>query len=363
MAFSGTLDTVSLAEILGFLEVTQKTGTLHVTDEEPVGTLQFLRGALAGGEAGSLTGPAPDPGALEIRLLDVCCTLGQRTGGGFEFEAVDDPGDESLVTFDAAEIFTRAQDILTGWSAIEAVIPTIDARPILAKSIPGDSAVISRDDWTLFRMVDGRHSVGEIAARLQRSAFEVCRDVKGLIDSGLVVIEGSDVATEVATDPGEASGPEGTTDEPAEPAADRRVSDEGPPRIERRSDAVAAVLAPRTAAKVNGHANGTPPAEADAPEAARPAPVGNPYDELRSLGEDDEGPNPFENFTAIAQDTATESAESAEGDSAPHDAVAATGTDGPETADADAGAEAESSTEAARDRGALLRLFSGLRDQ
>lgn len=372
MAFSGTLDTVSLTEVLGFLEATQKSGALHVTDIGAAGTLYFRAGALSAGESGSLAGPVDDLADLEVRLLDVCCVLARQSTGSFEFEAGREPEWPEIGTFSGVELIARAERVLADWPVIEAVIPSIDARLVLPRTIAVEAVVIEKATWPIFRRVDGKTTVRELAARLKRSAFEICRDVKTLVDSGAVVIEGMDTREPV-------DGADGAAGLGAMP--ERRVRVSAPPGVERRAApvrplaAVAGGGAPLAAPHGAVPTAGTIPAgvTVETTEIAIDLVVtssepdrvpSSPYDELRSLADLDDTPNPFASFTGIEDDAAAGAGPRPAPEAGPtvDPEPAAAVVNGSET-EMPGDAAASAGADTTRDRGALLRLFSGLREQ
>jgi hypothetical protein len=346
VAFSGTLDTASLEEILGFLAATRKSGALHIDAAQASGTLFLANGQLSFATAGTLAEPVGSEAELEVRLVDVCCVIGRTKDGAFDFEADDVPADPSTTTFDTVDILTRADAILVDLPAIQSAIPSIEARPLLPVALGTDAVTLTRDQWPLFRLVDGKRSVRDIANRLTRSSFELCRDLLGLIDEGVVAIEGMDSRHDAARTSGRVGGdhtsnghaPTATASPASPPPAG------APAEVETHVDLVTA--------STNGAAGAT---------------AANPYDELRALADGDDSPNPFADFKSLSDDgpNANPFAESSNPPSEAAEPPAPSAAGSAAAVVTDVLPEAAPNADAddpARDRGALLRLFSGLRE-
>lgn len=281
---NGTLDTVSLAEILGLLEQTRKTGALHVRGTRHSGTLYVAAGRFCGAEAGELTGAVGSPDELDARLVDVCFALCRLDEGTFEFEPDRLPPWPVRGGADVTPIVARVQRLLRDWLEIEVVIPSLDAVPHLTRELGGDAVSFDRATWPVLVAIDGHRSVRDLARHLGRSVLEVCHAVKELVDAGAASVTPSE-ASAVAAPPA----PDAATSETPIPSeADEDVK----ARFVAAAAAASAAEDGRTSA---------PPDVPPVPPAARPEDEGEE-------GEREEGPREV------------------------------------------------------RDRGALLRLFSSLRD-
>ncbi len=188
VGLQGTLDTFSLAEILGLIERARHTGALGVEGPDGHGTLYVTAGRFCAGEAADYSGPVEDRHALDVRLIDVCFHLLRFESGSFEFivdEAPPWPADRAT---DIAPIIETVEHIVRAWPAVEAVLPSFDVRPELAEELPEDSLTLSRSGFKIFTMIDGERTVRQIAREAGRSVVEVGPVLKDLIEQGAVRI-------------------------------------------------------------------------------------------------------------------------------------------------------------------------------
>jgi hypothetical protein len=305
VGLSGTLDTFSLAEVLGLIERARQTGALRVDGPDGHGTLYVTAGRFSAGEAADYSGPVDDRHALDVRLIDVCFHLMRFEGGSFEFLAGEVAPWTAERATDIAPIVETVEHIVRAWPAVEAVLPSFDVRPELCEELPEESLTLSRTAFKVFTLIDGQRTVRQIARETESSVVEVGPVVRDLIEHGAVRI------------------PSGVRSD-AEPASD--------------------LILPTGAVHV-----------------ARDEPV-------------DEGRGPIEMVTSVPDPEAELDAEAIERERAARAARAGLDDPGPvpagpvptepdEAVGGGVESEDESTSEITSDRGALLRLFSGLRDQ
>jgi hypothetical protein len=301
VGLQGTLDTFSLAEILGLLEHARQTGALVVTGPEGHGTLYVTAGRFCAGEAADYSGPVDDRHALDVRLIDVCFHLFRFEAGSFEFLANESPPWTAERATDIAPIVETCEQIVRAWPAVEAVLPSFDVRPEVAADLPEESLTLSRTAFRILAMIDGRRTVRQIAREAGHSVVEVGPVLRDLIEHGAVRIE--------------------------EPTG-RSRSD---------SDVV------------------LPSGALHAVREAEPAAAGGDPIEMVTSVPDASPPAPGE---ALERERAELAAKAGLADPGPVPEPGSPGAPGPDGAE-----EERSDTTITSDRGALLRLFSGLRDQ
>lgn len=299
MGLQGTLDTFSLAEILGLIERARHTGALTVHGPDGHGTLYMTAGRFCAGEAADYSGPVEDRHALDVRLIDVCFHLLRFESGSFEFLAGEAPPWTADRATDMGPIVSTCEEIVRAWPAVEAVLPSFDVRPELAEDLPEETLTLSRTAFKIMTMIDGQRTVRQIAREAGHSVVEVGPVLRDLIEHGAVHFH---------------------TDERPAPAA---------PDVVLPSGALHAV-----------HEH-----------------------------EPESGGEPIEMVTSVPDDSAPLDGEALERERAELAARAGLEDPGPmPEAGAVAGAEQPvdepvEDTTITSDRGALLRLFSGLRDQ
>lgn len=189
MSLQGNLATFSLHEVLQLLAETAKTGTLHVSAPGVQGVLHLADGDLCGADLHEVDGGAPLPTGLDARLLDVCFAFGRLDDGGFEFETA--PAGAMGPVVDAlpvAVLLGRLRPLLEEWPAISRVVPSFDVRPALTRELADDVVTIDRASWSVLVAVDGTRSVRDLAVELDRSAAEVAGALRALVDAGAVTL-------------------------------------------------------------------------------------------------------------------------------------------------------------------------------
>jgi hypothetical protein len=270
--------------------------------------LYVTAGRFCAGEAADYSGPVDDRHALDVRLIDVCFHLMRFEAGSFEFVVDEAPPWPAERATDISPIIETVEHIVRAWPAVEAVLPNFDVRPELAEELPEESLTLSRSGFRIFTMIDGERTVRQLARDAGRSVVEVGPVLKDLIDHGAVRIA--------------------TGQRPA--AADPESS---------LSGLVLPSGGLHTVREAEGEDGGAPiEIVTSVPDESVPL-SGEALDRARATlaaraGLDDAGPTPeWDPEGEVAE--ATESLEGAE----------------------------EERTDITSDRGALLRLFSGLRDQ
>jgi hypothetical protein len=219
LGLSGTLDTFTIAEVLGLVEHARQTGALEVRGPDGHGTLYTTDGRFCAGEAADYSGPVESREALDVRLVDVCFHLFRIASGDYEFTANRLPPWEADRATDVAPIVEQVEQIVRAWPAVEAVVPSFDQRLELVDDLADDSVTLSRAAFRVLTLVDGTRTVRQVARELGRSVVVVGPMVKELIEQGALRL-GTD---EVRAEPDDASGlvlPPGAVHAVREPAAD-----------------------------------------------------------------------------------------------------------------------------------------------
>jgi hypothetical protein len=186
LSLQGTLDTFSLPEILGLVERSRKTGALEVRDPQSRGVLYFTGGRFSAAEAGDLSGPVESAEELEARVIDVCFALFRVETGLFDLETDRFPPWPVRGGIEITPTIEQVQQLRRDWLAIEAVIPSLDCRPSVVEDLGGDRVVLDKAGFRVLRVVDGRRTVRGIAREAGRSVLEVCKVLRELVESGAV---------------------------------------------------------------------------------------------------------------------------------------------------------------------------------
>jgi len=365
----GTLDAFSLDEVLEMLAHSRKTGALEVRSEAGAnGVLYFAAGRICAAEAGDLSGPVQAPDGLEARLIDVCFVLLRQDAGEFAFQPDQLPPWPVRGGVDVGPILDEVRTLVRDWNAIEAVIPSPNSTPTLLPEPAREPISLDRSSWAVVTAVDGSASVRDIARRLGRSVLEVSRVLKDLVEAGAAAVGAQPASRPVPASERVTSGSTPFEEPAAMVAFDLSELEEAQREAAALAEGelAAPVDAPTisdpsplaaAAAEAVEAQEASQEAEQDverAPAAAPPAPSPVPSSESR-LGALLRRPE------EAAGTESSEPAAEAEAERGPEPEErpdAGEPRERPEDREAE---EREAEAPSPRDRGTLLRMFSGLR--
>ncbi len=190
MALQGTIETFALPDVMRLLASTKKTGCLRLSGGRGNGSVWVDSGTIVASEAsGARHATSP---------VDVFFELLRFTEGDFVFDAdvtADSPGS-------AAEVeptLEEAEKMLSEWKAIEAVVPSLAAWVELAPELTDEEITVDRARWRLLVAVASGVSVGELGDQLEMSELTISRQVKELVDAGLVQVGEAPIGADYPT--------------------------------------------------------------------------------------------------------------------------------------------------------------------
>jgi hypothetical protein len=230
----GSIDAFSLPDIFSLLSMTKKTGGLHLRRAGAHGVVWLADGVLTGGTsdlgrqslgrriAGSghvaddalaaavdkvgqdgglgLARSLRDAGAIDegdlhsmVRehVADVVFDLMRWSDGDFEFVVDEANTDDVGITREVDEVVTEARRRLEIWAGIDAKVATTQTVLSLAMD-PRNDPQLSRDEWALLALVDGRRTVGELVAMCGRGEYSVVVALAELVSRDLLRAEDSE---------------------------------------------------------------------------------------------------------------------------------------------------------------------------
>lgn len=357
MSLSGTFETLPVAAVLGLLAGSKKTGALRLEADELRATLYMRDGRCQAVEGGGYEGASPSREDLERRLVDVCFEVARLERGTFEFDAGTEPPHDAPEPVEIASATAQLEELLEQWESVKEVIPSLDHQPRLHATLTVDMLELDAERWKLVVAVDGRRTVRQIVHKLNARVIDVCRELAALIEVGAVRMSKTPrTAAFAEPDAGDrdeeryAGGPVRSLIVPSRPYG---------PGVD-DADPHAATPAPSADGDM----------VAAAPEA--PAPPVEVFDQ-----DIDDGDGVHTETRGADDDDGTAHADDGESDA--EDALAASPGGPRDGVDDDRGdaddvaaavealkergeLPADATAEEVRDRGALLRLFSALRD-
>jgi hypothetical protein len=233
----GSLDAFGLADVFSLLAMTTKSGALRLRRTAPSsgkadGVVWFsdglitgasadlarqsltrrlvgsgivddaaLRGAVnrvqsAGSERDGVARALLDSGAVEPELLqaaasdqilDAVFDLMRWTDGEFTFDMVSANPDDVGVAVEVSGIIDESRAREAAWIDVSTIIPSPDSIlsvPVVLSADP----VVSRDEWALLALVDGRRCVRDLVDLTGAGQFAVVSTLASLVRRGLLVV-------------------------------------------------------------------------------------------------------------------------------------------------------------------------------
>jgi hypothetical protein len=202
VSLQGTFDTLSVTELFGLMSSAEKTGALRLEagDEHATaikGTVFVAAGMCCAVESDDAHGPSGSDDELAARLVEVGFSLARCQSGSFRFTDAEHPPFDVVVRTPLPQAAVEIANLLEEWHEIEALLPSLDARVRLASVLRADEIVVSAREWSLLVALEGRPSVRELVAPHGRPMVEVCRTLEELIERGAIEV----AAVESTRDP------------------------------------------------------------------------------------------------------------------------------------------------------------------
>lgn len=179
MALQGTLDTFSLPDVLRLLATTAKTGRLRIEGDRGRGSVWLSDGRIVDADAErAVEGTPTEEVVFELLRFDA---------GSFAFDG-DDKAAGGGEAEDVEALLRRANALLSEWSELEAVVPSLQHQVSLAGDLPADEVTIDADRWKSVVAIAEGKTVGELARALGLTELGVSRAVRDLVDLGVAEV-------------------------------------------------------------------------------------------------------------------------------------------------------------------------------
>src|SRR5688572_7648899 len=237
MAIEGPLQELSIQDVLQLLDLAHKTGVLTIRSEslDDEAIVHFSKGAIVFAvrrrstrrlgqlliRSGKLTQRELDA-ALDLqrrdpmrRLAEILLEMGSISEeelerqlrfqmeetiyevmawdeGYFRFEERAEISSNRLLARVRVEsLLMEGARRIDEWTRLESKVPGTDAIPSLAPGKEGESTPLELkpEEWEVLAEIDGERDLGQIAAHLGRSSFEVARTIYGLLTTGVVLVQ------------------------------------------------------------------------------------------------------------------------------------------------------------------------------
>lgn len=180
MALQGTLDSFSLPDVLRLLATTGQTGCLHVDGDRGRGGVWLQNGTVVAAAADRALDDAP--------IDEVVFEMLRFNAGSFTF-ATDEQSPDGEEPSDVEGVLARAGSMLDEWRELEAVVPSVDYRVRLARTLTVDKVTLDASRWQALAAIGGGRSVGELGDVLNLGELAVIRMVSDLVELGVVTVE------------------------------------------------------------------------------------------------------------------------------------------------------------------------------
>jgi hypothetical protein len=182
VALEGTLDTVSLPEVLQLLAA-GKTGRLRLDGPRGTGAILVRGGRVAAAET-------PRTGSVDARadLPEAVFELLRWDAGSFSFAPADGPtaGAEESAGMTVDEVLAEASTRLKRWREVEAVVPSLSCAVDVVEQLEGAGTTVPAASWPVLVAAARSATVGEIGTRLGLDEVAASGAVRELVSVGLV---------------------------------------------------------------------------------------------------------------------------------------------------------------------------------
>lgn len=178
-ALAGDLREFPLTDIIQLIDLSKKTGAVHVQGQRGVqrmeGWLYFRDGKIIGAE---LPGMAP---------MEAVYTFFTFSAGPFRF--YDDVVlEQPTITVSNEVIIMEGIMRQDAWADIQEHVPSLLMTPRLVPNPSSGTTEINleAEEWRVLTMVNGKNTVGQIAQRSGLGEFRACEIIAELLKSGLI---------------------------------------------------------------------------------------------------------------------------------------------------------------------------------
>jgi hypothetical protein len=183
----GTLETLSLPELLGLLAQSRKSGALWLDAANSSAVVYIADGRCCAAESSDAGEPLGDAHALLARVVDICFAVERADDGAFRFGREDPPW-VCPETVDLEIAIDDLSRLVEEWREIQAVIPSLECRIRLADELGVEELTLDRESWLLVVALDGRRNVRDLVRKTNRPVLDVCHAILALVDAGAVIV-------------------------------------------------------------------------------------------------------------------------------------------------------------------------------
>lgn len=182
-ALSGSLNDLYFPETMQLIVAYGKSGMMRLTNGPSEGRVYLNEGQVVHAE---LDGREGEEAFYEMALWK---------SGHFTFHVGDAPPQQTIRK-SGTNLLLEATRRLDEWNLISTKIPSFNEVPHRVPLAGTDSLKLSRLDWRVLSLADGRRTIQQIIDELKMDPFEVGRVVFGLITVGVLSLHPAPAAAE-----------------------------------------------------------------------------------------------------------------------------------------------------------------------
>lgn len=177
MAFQGSLRELPLPDIIQLVSVSGKTGRFSLRRENhPGGEIYLRAGQIVHARTGDLTG---EEAVYELAIWPE---------GDFTFHAGEE-SPEASISKSNTNLLMEAARRIDEWQVLSKKIPSTRLVPVFTDQASTTSVSLTPLEWQLISKVDERRTIEEVAIGMDKSPFDTCKLLYGLIASGLIALK------------------------------------------------------------------------------------------------------------------------------------------------------------------------------
>jgi CheY-like chemotaxis protein len=173
---SGSLEEKSFPEAFQLALAYGQSGTLVLRNGERDGRVYLKDGIVVHAESESLSGE------------DAFYALALWNRGHFSYTVGEVPTDQSIRK-SGTSLLMEATRRMDEWNLISSKIPSFDVVPHRVPTSGTEPLRLTRADWKVVSLTDGKRTIRQIATELGQDVYEVGRAVFGLITLGALSFE------------------------------------------------------------------------------------------------------------------------------------------------------------------------------
>jgi len=175
-AVSVSLARIPFPEAMRLVLAHGENGIVHVSDSTRMGAVHIMAGEVVHAVARNDQG---EEAFYELALW---------RSGRFDFEKTD-PGTSQSIQTPTRNLLVEASRRQDAWAMISTKVPSFDLIPKWVPLQGAASIRLTKSDWVLIRLVDGRRTIRDIVNLLQTDIFEAGRVVFSLITVGVLQLD------------------------------------------------------------------------------------------------------------------------------------------------------------------------------